>query len=325
MIPLLAFLLIAPISVNAEDDPPPAPDAALLAAASAPPLTVHFLQKNQNGETYQLGDRITLYVEVSPELSQSRANLEIKIPEGGSDLADQGWYLDPTPQLISGNLRFIVSPLQPGKLTLPMLLILKEDQSVVGRTTPISIQVAEIKKTQETPPLLTVTPMALPTRYLILFIALGLLLIVLIVYLIRRWQAAKRARLLAVPAPVIKKESDHVLAIRNLDKLYLQYPFRNDNMKPIAFGVSEVLKSYFSSRFQIDANEATTDEMIALLQRESVPRDGLKEIQALFNDLDFIKFTKNTTTDSANEAAYYAFKVKALAIIHRWTGPGEAP
>ena len=257
-------------------------------------------------------------MELSPELTQSQTAFELKLPEGGSSLEEQGWYLDPTSQLLSGNLRFVVSPIQTGKLTLPTLLLLREDKTPFARTSPFSVQVSVIKsEKKEAPQLIDVIPLSLPTQYWVLLSLLSLGIIALSVYGFRRYRKNRKK---PIEVPPIRIESEQVIALRDLERLYQKYPFTDLNMKPIAFGVSEILKHYLSKRFQVDANEATTDEMIALLKKESIGNDGVKEIGVLFQDLDWVKFTKSTFTSSNSESLYQEFKIKAQTIVQRWGG-----
>ena len=321
---LLAALLCLPYSVRAEESVAPSAETDAALVASAPEIQARFLQKNTNGDTYQLGDRITLVLDVGPDVIQNQSTLTLRIPAGGSSLEDQGWYLDPATQLVPGSFRFVVSPLHTGKLTIPTLLVLKEDGSAIGRTNPLSIQVAEIKKTEEKPALLDVSSLSLPARYWILFGLIAILIGFLVHVFYRRWLKNRTPRVRPETLPPVQRDPDHVIAIHKLDLLYQAHPFRNENMKPIAFGISEILKSYFSARFQIDANESTTDEMIALLRSESLSKDALREIQILFHDLDYIKFTNENLGSQANETAYIDYKVKAQAIIQRWRETGGA-
>ena len=288
------------------------------AIAALPELPVHVIQKNANGEIYQLGDRVPVYAEVNTELAQGQNNFELKVPEGGSSLEDQGIYLDPNAQYLSGNLRFVISPIQPGKLTLPMLLVLREDKTPFARTAPFTLQVNAVKEEKKEPAqLIDVVPVSLPTKYWVLLGVVILGLAGLIAYLIRRYLKSRKKH---IEVPPIRIEAENIIALRGLEQLYQKYSFSDVNMKPIAFGISEILKVYFSKRFQVDAVEATTDEMIDFLRKESLGNDGLKEIISLFQDLDLVKFTKTTYTSANSENLYQEFKVKAQAIVQRWGG-----
>ena len=170
---------------------------------------------------------------------------------------------------------------------------------------------------KEAPQLIDVIPLSLPTQYWVLLSLLSLGIIALSVYGFRRYRKNRKK---PIEVPPIRIESEQVIALRDLERLYQKYPFTDLNMKPIAFGVSEILKHYLSKRFQVDANEATTDEMIALLKKESIGNDGVKEIGVLFQDLDWVKFTKSTFTSSNSESLYQEFKIKAQTIVQRWGG-----
>jgi hypothetical protein len=285
--------------------------------SALPEIEVHFVQKS-GGDQYQIGDRITLYVELLPELTKDSKEFSISVPEDGSSLAEQGWYIDPATQFLSSNLSFVVSPIQVGKLTLPTLLISRDDKSLMVRTHPLSIQVTGPEKKEESK-LLEIVAIPLATKYVILFSILAAVLAVLLAWAIWRYFKIKKLRQKIPAAPVVKKEADHVIAFSALDLLYKKYPYGEASFKPIAFGISEVLKEYLSARFHVDAKESTTDEMLALLRTEAVPQDGLKEIRALFQELDLIKFTKVNDAIRVSDNDYLEFKVKAQGIIQRWS------
>lgn len=285
---------------------------------SLPQVELKVVQKNANGDRYQIGDRIPLFVELTSELIQGQTTFSIKPPEGGSKIEDQGWYVDPQTLLISNNLQFVVSPIQTGKLTLPTLLILKEDKTPIARTSPFVIQVSgpDAKPQKEPSELIGPIEISLPLKYWLTLGGISLALALLSIYFVRRYLRRKR-KAKPIILPTKKAQPEHLVAFQALDALYQKYPYSNENLKPVAFGISEILKQFFSNRFKIDANESTTDEMLALLRRESIPSDQLRDVQALFQELDLIKFTKQESY-SFSEQHYYEFKVKAQSLVQRW-------
>jgi hypothetical protein len=292
------------------------------ALASLPEVELKVVQKNANGNQYQIGDRIPLFVELKPEWIQEQTSLTVKPPEGGSKIEDQGWYIDPQTLLISNNLQFVVSPIQTGKLTLPTLIISKEDKTPIARTSAFSIQVSGPGEKKGESELLEPINVALATKYWVMLGLIFVLIAGLATYFIRRHLQNKRLNK-PVVIPVVKKEPEHVIAMQALDQLYKKYPYSSDHLKPVAFGVSEILKHFFSARFRIDASEATTDEMVALLRNESLPSDSLREVLSLFQDLDLIKFTKGQEAHHFNEQHYIEFKVKAQSLIQKWANRVE--
>ncbi len=294
--------------------------------ASLPLFKIQLVQKNPNGNVYNIGDRIALYVEI-PQADQNRnSSFEITVPEGGSKIDEQGWYLDAQTNLISGNLRFIVAPIKTGPLTLPTLLILNQEKNPIGRTDTWSIEVKGVSlspdQQKREPQYLPLAAVGLSDQVWFMLFALVLLLIAATAFGIYKWNRKKAMTPPALPTPK-PIEPDHVLALRALQELYQQNPYTREHLKPVAFGISEIIKAYLSKRFLVDATESTTPEMIGLLKSQ-LTFDELKEIEALFVDLDLIKFTKMEQHDHYTEGDYKNFKLKAERIIDRWNTPAPA-
>ncbi len=305
----------AAFSLGAAD---PTPTGTPFDLSSVKQLTLHEAQKNATKNQYQIGDRIPLLIEIESTAADTGEALSLKTPEGSSKLEDQGWYVDPSTQFLSGVFRFIVSPIQTGNLTLPTLLVTKSDGTTIGRTTPFTIQVSGPNEKEAKPPeLIEPGSVSLPTKYWILFSAIGLLLLSGAIYLLLR-VLKKRKIQKPKEIPVQPIEPDHVISLRKVAELYQQYPYSIENLKPVCFGLSEILKDYFSTRFKIDASESTTDEMLALLKKESVGQESLQEIQKLFQELDLVKFTKSENYLTFDEAQYQDVKIRAQTIIQKW-------
>jgi len=292
---------------------------------SIPAFQTEFAQKNQSGPQYQLGDRIQLSVRIPPEVAQELGTVTLKNGDETKPLDQQGWYLDNNAQMIDGNLRFIVSPIKPGKLILPELLIMKDENHPVAKTTAIDVDVANIKADPAaTPVMLDTIAISLPLKFVILFIFI-LALIALGCFLLYKKYWAKRIQVKATNEIKVPPTPDHVIALRELDLLYEQRPYSRENMKPVAFGVSQILKNFFSQRFKVDARESTTDEMLALLKGEALPEPEIKKIRALFQNLDTIKFTESAHHEHFQKADYLEFKSHAKTLVEAWALKGDAP
>ncbi len=283
-----------------------------------PDFQVQEIQKNQNNQ-YQIGDRIPLSVEISSDGVESGETLSLKIPEGSGKLEDMGWYVDPSTQFVGRSFRFLAAPIQTGKLTLPVLLVMKSNDVAIGKTTPYTIQVigpAEQKEKQGAE-LIDPSSIGLATKYWILFSVIGVLIAGLLIYGIKKY-LKKRSKVKPTEVPIVIQDPPHVTAMKKIDNLYRAHPFTRENLKPVTFGVSEILKEFFSKRFQVDAQESTTDEMIELLRHQALTGENLREIQTLFQDLDLVKFTKSENYTHFDEDKYNEFKVKANLIIQKW-------
>ena len=299
------------------------------AQESLPVLQTEIAQKNQNGPQYQLGDRIQLSVRVPLDLIQQLNSIILKNTNEAHPLDQQGWHLDSNPQIIDGSLRFIVSPLKSGKLTLPELWIMKDDVHPAAKTTPINIEVMELKANPgETPALLDTIDISLPFKFVVLAVLVVISLLLLLYYFYKRYWS-KRVRTVAQNEIQVPPTPDHIIALRDLEMLYDQFSYSKENMKPIAFGVSQILKNFFSSRFKVDARESTTDEMLALLKSESIPELEIKKIRALYQNLDLIKFTKMSHHEQFQKSDYAEFKNQAKLLIEtwaiKWNGAARCP
>jgi hypothetical protein len=307
-------MLLCATSVVADPSVTPTPIPQDL--TNVPVTQLQEAHKNPN-TTYQIGDRINFITVVKIPNVENGEHLSLKVPEGSSKLEDQGWYVDPSSEFMGGNLSFIASPIQTGNLTLPTLLIVKDDQTILMRTLPFSAKVTGPDQEKIKPAeYIDVSTSSLAAKYWIIFSLLLLAVISGISYFIYRYLKKRKK---APPArPKGSDETDHAIALRKIDALYRKYPYELDNMKVVAFGISEALKEFFSHRFKIDATEATTDEMLLLLKKQSLSDDSLREIKALYQNLDLIKFTTADHYRHFDEEQYLDFKVKAQFIVQKW-------
>lgn len=286
--------------------------------SSVAALDTVILEKNHSSQ-YQVGDRIQFSAALPYELISKIRSIQLKQSTNSESPDSSGIYLDPTPQVINGSLRYSVSPLKPGKLTIPEINVIDQTNGWIAKTQSISIDVAELKTDpKEQPQLLDPVSLSIPFKWMVI----GLLLLAGLgfgcFFLYRRYLRRK------VPPPVktevrVPPVPDHEIALRELNALYDRYPFSGDHLKPVAFGVSQILKNFFSARFKIDARESTTDEMITLLRQESLPGHELKRIIDLFTDLDQIKFTDYQHHSHFQKSDYQGFKDSSKDIIHSWT------
>lgn len=269
-------------------------------------------------EPVLIGDRITLQTIAGALPSAVDEIISLQPLDEKTRLEDLGWYLVRGTLNQNGILRFIASPLKTGDLTLPPLLITGAGGKALGRTAPLTIKVAgPTVKPDEKPDFVEVVAIKLPSRY---WFFLGLLLILAVVLL--RWVYLRylkgKKRVETAYTPSAPPEPDHVVALRKLDDLFIRHPFTPEHLKIISFGVSEIIKEFFSKRFKIDALESTTDEMIMLLRREALSGEQLRAIQLLFQELDQFKFTKIEDFPPVYEETQSNLKIKATLIIQKW-------
>jgi hypothetical protein len=266
----------------------------------------------------QIGDRLTLQVDVSPNLIPPGQSVVLRPHESKTSPEEQGWFIDPRPSNQLGIIRFIASPLKGGRLTLPELSIVIENGSTVAKTEPLALEVQELQRQpDEKPDLIDVLSISMPARlwFLVIFILLGLAWGGYALY--RRHLKNKNATPPPAP-PALPPEPDHVLAKKRIEALFQAHDYRLESLKPLSFGISEALKDYFSRRFGVDARESTTGEMLQLLREQGLERADLSQIESLFQTLDQFKFLDIESFPEAPPERQKELRDESLRIIDRW-------
>lgn len=145
----------------------------------------------------------------------------------------------------------------------------------------------------------------------ILGILIGLLVIGLALFLILRKKAAPEPNQIRRP-----KEPAHVIALRDLDKLKTAKVWQAGDIKGYHSQLTEIVRTYIEHRFQIQALEQTSDQVIRAFEytglSNSVPMEELKQMLYL---ADLVKFAKGKPLPSDNERSLdqaYSFVKQTL-------------
>jgi hypothetical protein len=168
----------------------------------------------------------------------------------------------------------------------------------VARTHPFTLEVTSaIKSTDPKPeqPESLEPPVGLQFPIWIAgsIVLLGAVLLLGLVYGIFRWYQVRKLRISQLPKVV---QTEDEVALAKLNELEKQGLLKRGDYKSYYFKLSEILKSYVGARYQFDAPESTTAEMISLLEEHSaihgsLPDSGIDRLESLFNRLDLVKFT----------------------------------
>ena len=119
----------------------------------------------------------------------------------------------------------------------------------------------------------------------------GMILAALILWLLNRSRKAEEKK---------NAEPAHIRALRELEKFRGNKQWKPEQQKAFYSGVTEVLREYIASRYEVGAMEMTTAEIFEGLKGSDIPDDLLREMQELFERADFVKFAKYTASDEDN-------------------------
>lgn len=225
-------------------------------------------------------------------------NVTVEPAPGDGEVDDKGWDIEIT----RDHLR--ATPLKAGELTIPSLGLKDASGKFVARTNPLPIQVASAiapndpnkdQPAELAPPV----GMKFPIWVVVCLSILGLiflgLLIYGIIYLIKKSQKPAY-----VPPPIQKTEDQ--LALDALLELEKSSFFKSGKFKLHYFRVSEILKNYIGSRYDFDAPESTTHELVTVLEREKgIKSVILDDVESLFEHMDVVKFTDHVPSDQDSQ------------------------
>lgn len=128
------------------------------------------------------------------------------------------------------------------------------------------------------------------------------LLTAALVWLLVRWIRMRRQNRTLFGKPVVE-DPPHITALRSLEKTRSQKLWQAGRQKQFYTQVTDALRQYIASRYDISALEQTSAEMFSDLKDKEIDPALLEKLQDLFTTADFVKFAKHTASDAENEEA----------------------
>lgn len=93
----------------------------------------------------------------------------------------------------------------------------------------------------------------------------------------------------------------HVAAIMELDKLKADKPWKTGRNKEYYTRLSDVIRKYIERRFQINAPEMTTSDILELFYRDKETLSVYQNLQQILSLSDLVKFAKLVPLENENE------------------------
>src|SRR5512133_838469 len=89
-----------------------------------------------------------------------------------------------------------------------------------------------------------------------------------------------------------RREPADAIAIRELEKLKDEKPWLNNRVKYYYIRISEIVRTYLEDRYQIQAMEQTTDEIISALKPLQIGTSEFTRLNEMLKLSDLVKFAK---------------------------------
>lgn len=124
------------------------------------------------------------------------------------------------------------------------------------------------------------------------------ILILLVIWLILRNKYGHKP---GEAEPVQTYLQPHVRAIMDLDKLKAEKPWKSGKNKEYHTRLTDILRTYIEQRFQINAMEMTTAEILPLFSRDLNTQSVYQNLRQILLLSDLVKFAKQVPQENENE------------------------
>lgn len=156
-------------------------------------------------------------------------------------------------------------------------------------------QIVDIKKPIDTP--ITFDEI----KGILVWVLIGIVLLAVAYYFVRRYLAAKRKREDQRP-----DEPFYITALRMMESLKSSNLCASGRYKQHYTQLTDILREYLEYRWEISAMEMTSEEIISNAKSKGVTKEDLNELKTIFSTSDLVKFAKMTPSSEDNIASFNA-------------------
>lgn len=132
---------------------------------------------------------------------------------------------------------------------------------------------------------------------ILLFLLIYALVLFIIWYILKKKYGLTKSEVKA-DVPLLPP---HVVAIMELDRLKTEKIWKKGKNKEYYTELSEILRRYIQRRFQINALEMTTDEILVLFKRDKNTQSVYENLRQILQLSDLVKFAKIQPLENENE------------------------
>ncbi len=198
---------------------------------------------------------------------------------------------------------YVVTSFDSGFYFIPPYIFATQIDSL--QTSPIGLSVTTVAVNAQTDDIKTIKPiMDAPLLWSEIFTWVGygllvLLLIGVIVLLLLKFVFKKKVPFIQPqPQPIIPP---HIVALNRLEAIKAEKTWQSGNIKAFYTDITDVLRVYIEGRFQINAMELTSDEIMALVKKVPEMDEIRQQLKELLTLADYVKFAKMVPLENENE------------------------
>lgn len=255
-----------------------------------------------------IGDHLTFHLSFSSDL-----NTKVLFPPindtcfQGIEIIERSLIrVDTNNQNLVYQQKFTLTSYDSGYYTIPALYFYDIDSVLLGETNPLHIQVntlavdtaaaiKDIKRPLKVPLTLgEILPYVLLALAFALIIGLGIWLII-------------RLRNKKPILPKLKEKEKipaHILALNALESLRLKKLWQKGEHKQYYSELSEIFRMYIENRWNIQAMEMVSDDIIQSLMQQNIENEHINNIRFTLHLADMVKFAKGQPLPDENQLAF---------------------
>lgn len=138
----------------------------------------------------------------------------------------------------------------------------------------------------------------------------AILALVIFIILVIRYLKKKKPK--EVVEEVIPETPFHIIALEKLEKLNQEKLWQSGKVKEYHSHISEILREYIENRYQVNALEETTAEILHGLRLQQITPEIMNKLTQTLTLADLVKFAKEQPLQQENEQSLNT----AIAFIH---------
>jgi hypothetical protein len=184
-----------------------------------------------------------------------------------------------------------------GSMEIPAVRAVLKDaagKEVEARSAPLPYTVASVLKEGESEPADLKKPVEMQERLLWPWFLLGAVLLALAALL--WWRRRRRRRPAAAALPVVPAappRPEHEIAYEELERLLSSGLLERGEVKAFYIALAEIIRRYLGRRFEFDAFESTSWEILESLRGARFPGPTMTLLAELLGLCDLVKFAKH--------------------------------
>lgn len=136
-----------------------------------------------------------------------------------------------------------------------------------------------------------------------IWLGIAIILLVLLIYALLYYLKQRKKKNLQQPEKPKIIIPPHIEAIKRLKTTEDKKLWQSDQTKTYYSEITETLRNYLEGRFNINAMEKTTDEIMQGLRLKPIEQKDKNELYELFRLADLVKFAKEKPVADENESA----------------------